>query len=83
MNGHKLRIAVILTAEGDTEPVPVFKYLGCGVLNNEVRVALHKMIPQHTNRLKLIEGALYNTETSSGCVSLCENCLLRTHVKVD
>jgi hypothetical protein len=61
LNGHKHRIAVILTAVGIIELVPVYKYFGCGILNNEVTVDLHKMIPQHTNRLKLIEKALYNT----------------------
>lgn len=40
MNGHKRRIAVILTGEGVTELVPVIKYFGCGVLNYEVTVAL-------------------------------------------
>lgn len=57
MNGHKRGIAIILTGEGVTELVPLFKYFVCGVLNNEVKVTL-----QYTNRLKLIEGALYNME---------------------
>jgi len=51
-------MAVILTAEGVTKLVTVFKYFGCGVLNNEMTVTSHKMIPQHTNRLKLMVGAL-------------------------